>query len=137
MDGNGMPLSVTSTPASGSEREQVSPLLQRVKVYHGYGRPRRCPNEIHADRGCDSRILRIFLTKKGVRPVIPKRTWKGRRQPSGKKVPTSTSRFQVERCFAWMQRKFRRLVARWERRDLYLNGFLQISIIMIWEDKLI
>ena len=37
VDGNGMPLSATATPASGSEREQVSPLLQRVRVYHGSG----------------------------------------------------------------------------------------------------
>lgn len=36
VDGNGMPLSVTATSASGSEREQVSPLLKRVRIYHGY-----------------------------------------------------------------------------------------------------
>lgn len=137
VDGNGMPLSATATPASGSEREQVSPLLQRVRIYHGYGRPRHCPNEIHADKGYDSRVLRIFLRKKGIRPVIPKRIWKTRKQPSGKKISASASRWKVERCFAWMQRKFRRLVARWERRDLYWNGFLQISIIMIWVDKLV
>lgn len=137
VDGNGMPLSATATPASASEREQVPLLLQRVRIYHGYGRPRHCPKEIHADKGYDSRVLRIFLRNKGIRPVIPKRVWKRRKQPSGKRIPVSTSRWQVERCFAWMQRKFRRLVARWERRDLYWNGFLQISIIMIWVDKLV
>jgi transposase len=137
VDGNGMPLSATTTPASGSEREQVSPLLERVKVYHGYGRPKRCPKEIHADKGYDSKALRIFLRSKGLRPVIPKRTWRARKQPSGKKVAGSTSRWQVERCFAWMQRKYRRLVARWERRDLYWNGFLQLSIIMIWLERLV
>ena len=46
VDGNGMPLSATATPASGSEREQVYPLLQRVRIYHGFGRPKRCPKEI-------------------------------------------------------------------------------------------
>ena len=25
----------------------------------------------------------------------------------------------------------------WERRDIYWNGFLQISLIMIWVDKLV
>jgi hypothetical protein len=29
------------------------------------------------------------------------------------------------------------LVARWERQDAYWSGFLQISIIMMWVDKLI
>ena len=137
VDGNGMPLSITVTPASGSEREQVCPLLQRVVIYHGYGRPKHCPKEIHADKGYDSRTLRTFLRSKGIKPIIPKRTWKGRRQPSGRKIPASTSRWQVERCFAWIQRKYRRLVARWERQDAYWSGFLQISIIMIWVDKLI
>lgn len=137
VEGRGMPLSTLSTPASSDEREQVSQLLKRVRVYHGYGRPKHCPKEVHADKGYDSKILRIFLRNKGLRPVIPKRVWKGRRRPRGRKVAPSTSRWQVERCFAWMQRKFRRLVVRWERREVYWHGFLQISIIMIWAEKLI
>ena len=137
VDGNGMPLSATSTPASVSERGQVSLLLQRVCVYHGYGRPKRCPKEIHADRGYDSKSLRTFLRAKGIRPVIPKRIWKARKQPQGKKAPISKSRWQVERCFSWMQKKYRKLVARWERKTLYWKGFLQLSIITIWVDRLI
>jgi len=137
VDGNGMPLSISATPASGSERDQVSTLLNRVKVYHGYGRPKRCPKEIHADKGYDSKALRVFLRAKGVKPVIPKRAWKARKQPPGRKAAISTSRWQVERCFSWMQRKYRRLVARWERRSTYWEGFLQLSVIMIWVDKLI
>ncbi|CCB85128.1 unknown protein [Parachlamydia acanthamoebae UV-7] len=64
-----MPLSATTTPSSGSEREQVYPLLQRVRVYHGYGRPRHCPKEIHADKGYDSKALRILLRNKGIKPI--------------------------------------------------------------------
>ncbi|MCE2981953.1 MAG: transposase [Parachlamydia sp.] len=97
VDGNGMPLSATTTSASVSEREQVYPLLQRVRVYHGYGRPKHCPKEIHADKGYDSKALRIFLRSKGIKPNIPKRTWKSRKQPPGKRTPASTSRWQVER----------------------------------------
>lgn len=137
VDGNGMPLAAIATPASENEREQVSPLLDRVRVYHGYGRPKHCPKEIHADKGYDSKALCIFLRKKGIKPVIPKRVWKKKKKPRGRKVGASKSRWKVERCFAWMQRKYRRLVARWERKDEYWNGFLQISIIMIWVDKLI
>ncbi len=137
VDGNGMPLAAISTSAATSERDQVSALFQRVYVYNGYGRPKRCPREIHADKGYDSKILRAFLRNKGIRPVIPKRKWKARRQPSGRKISPSTSRWQVERCFAWMQRKYRRLAVRWERKSRYWNGFLQLSIIMLWVDKLV
>ena len=121
VEGKGMPLAATTTPASNSEREQVSRLLQRLRIYHGYGRPKHCPHGIHADKG--SRIVRIFLRSKGVRPVIPRRVWNARKHPQGRKPPVSTSRWQVERCFAWMQKKYRRLVARWERREAYWNGF--------------
>ena len=72
---NGLPLALTSTPANGDERQQVAILLGRVKVYHGYGRPRSCPKE--------------------------------------------SFRWEVERCHAWLQRKFRRLTTRWERRSKY------------------
>lgn len=74
VDGNGMPLSAITTAASKSERDQISVLFQRVKVYHGYGRPKRCPKEVHDDKGYDSKVLRIFLRNKGIKPVIPKRT---------------------------------------------------------------
>ena len=79
VDGNGMPLSVVSTGASVSEREQVSQLIKRVRVYHGYGRPKKCPHEIHADKGYDSKILIIFLRNKGIKPNIPRRVWKARK----------------------------------------------------------
>ncbi|MCP5506704.1 MAG: hypothetical protein H7A37_00145 [Chlamydiales bacterium] len=83
VDGNGMPLSAITTPASSSERAQVKCLPERVRIYHGYGRPKRCPNEIHANKGYDSKALRVFLRSKGIRPLIPKRTWRTRKQPRG------------------------------------------------------
>ena len=127
----------TTTSASGSERGQVGLLLEGVRVYHGYGKPKHCPKEIHTDKGYDSKSFRISLRSKRVRPVIPRRKWKTRKQSFGRKELTSKSHWQVEHCFSWMQKKYRRLVTRWERFDLYWSGFVQISIIMIWIDKLI
>jgi len=72
-EGNRLPLAVTSTQASASEREQVIELLEQVSVCSGRGRPRSNPKEIHADKGYDSKKLRQVLRKKGIRPVIPKR----------------------------------------------------------------
>ena len=73
VEGGGMPLSTIVTGAAGNERDQISKLFNRVKVYHAYGRPKRCPKEIHGDKGYDSRALRIFLRSKGLRPVISRR----------------------------------------------------------------
>ena len=136
-EGTGIPLAITTTPASASERGEVGNLLKQVKVRGKRGKPRSCPKEIHADKGYDSKALRKFLRSKGIRPVIPKRKWPDAKQPPGPKVAISQSRWTIERAFSWIQRKFRRLVSRWERRTLYWNAFLSLSIIMIWIDKLI
>ena len=136
-EGNGMPLSAVSTGAAGDERDQVASLFNKVRVYHGFGRPRRYTKELHADKGYDAKILRVFLRSKGVRPVIPRRVWKARKRLPGLKPPISKDRWKVERCFAWMQRKFRRLVVRWERRRKYWEGFILLGIIMMWVEKLI
>jgi transposase len=41
-------------------------------------------------------------------------------------------RFQVERTFSWLQKKFRRLAGRWERLPECFNSFLSLGIIAIW-----
>ena len=45
-------------------------------------------------------------------------------------------RCQAERTVAWFQKKYRRLVVRWERRSVCFNAFLAIAIIYIWIHRL-
>nr|WP_316357819.1 hypothetical protein [Candidatus Neptunochlamydia sp. REUL1] len=45
-------------------------------------------------------------------------------------------RWQVERAISWLQRKFRGLVVRWERKLDYWKGFLNFSLIKYWVDRL-
>ena len=60
--GNGMPLSYCTTPANGSERQQVMSLLNSVKVKtNSPGRPRRRVKVLAADIGYDSKDLRAAL----------------------------------------------------------------------------
>jgi hypothetical protein len=46
-------------------------------------------------------------------------------------------RFQAERTFAWFQRKYRRVVVRWERLAACFNAFLALAMIHIWIHRLI
>jgi IS5 family transposase len=79
-DGNGMPLANCTTPANGSEREQVMPLLNSIVVKtNSPGRPRKRVKVLAADKGYDSKELRATLRKRGIRPQLPKRTWKTRK----------------------------------------------------------
>ncbi len=76
-EGNGMPLSNSTTPANGNETEQVLPLLDLVKLKTlKRGRPRKRLKVLAADIGYDSREQRTKLRKRGIRPQIPKRNWK-------------------------------------------------------------
>ncbi len=121
VDGNGNPLAVATTGAKGSERGQVAVLLDSVKVRTGRrGRPRKRLVSLQADKGYDSKKLRAYLRRRGIRPLIPRRIWPNRKQPRGRKPANGADRWKVERTFAWYQRKFRRLSVRWERRNLHL-----------------
>jgi hypothetical protein len=76
-EGNGMPLANSTTPANGNEREQMLPLLDKVNLKTlKRGRPRKRLKVLAADKGYDSKQQRASLRKRGIRPQIPKRVWK-------------------------------------------------------------
>ena len=138
VDGNGMPLSVITTSAAKSERAEVIHLLVETRVFgKRHGRPRCCVDELEADKGYDADELRKVLRSKGIKPIIGKRIWQNRKHARGRKAPKAKNRFKVERCFAWIQRKFRRLCIRWERRRQYWNGFMLLAITWMWLTKLL
>ena len=136
-DGNGMPLSCSTTPANGSERNQVMPLIDRILVKNNQpGRPRKQVKVLAADKGYDSKDLRKALGKRGIRPQLPKRTGKTKKN-RGRPIKISVPRFQQERCFAWFQRKYRRLVVRWERVSACFNAFVSLATIHIWINRIL
>lgn len=136
-EGNGMPLAATTTPANANERDQVEPLLDAVKLRTKRpGRPRKRLDTLATDKGYDSDKLRRRLRKRGIRPQIPKRRRPGGKRRLGRPIEKRVPRWQMERTFAWLQKKYRRLVVRWERRKVYFDGFVQLGIILTWADAL-
>ena len=132
-----MPLACSTTPANGSEREQVMPLIDSIVVKNNQpGRPRKRVKVLAADKGYDSKQLRATLRKRGIRPQLPKRTWKTKKN-RGRPIKISVPRFQQERCFAWFQRKYRRLVVRWERISACFNAFISLATIHIWINRIL
>ena len=83
-----------------------------------------------ADKGYDSKEKRAALRFPSIRPQWPKRVWKTRKN-RGRPIKISVPRFQQERCFAWYQRKYRRLVGIWERRKVYFDAFIDLAAIHI------
>ena len=132
-----MPLANCTTPANDSERQQVMPLLNSVTVKtNSPGRPRKRVKVLAGDKGYDSKELRATLRKRGIRPQLPKRTRKTQKN-RGRPIKISVPRFQQERCFAWFQRKYRRLVVRWERISACFNAFVSLATIHIWINRIL
>ena len=109
-EGSGMPLSNPTTPANGSETDQVIPLLDSVKVKtNKRGRSRKPLKVLAADKGYDSKDKGTALPRHGIRPQWAKRVWK-RNKNKARPIKISVPGFQQERCFPWFQKKYRRLV---------------------------
>jgi Transposase DDE domain len=136
-EGDGMPLANRTTPAHGDERAHVLPLLEAVKVRPGQrGRPRKRLKVIATDKGYDAKVLRPQLRQRGIRAQLPKRVWKIKKN-RGRPIKNIVPRFQAERTFAWFQKKYRRLVVRWERIAACFDAFLAVATIHIWIQRLI
>jgi hypothetical protein len=136
-DAAGMPLANHTTPANGNERAQVMPRLDAVRLRTGTrGRPRTRPKVLVTDRGDDAKDLRQQLRTRGIRAQIPKRVWKTKPW-RGRPIKINVPRFQAERTCAWFQKKYRRLVVRWERRAACFAAFLAIATIHLWSQRLI
>jgi IS5 family transposase len=132
-----MPLANCTTAANGSEREQILPLLDSVKLKTlKRGRPKKKVKVLAADKGYDSIEKRKALRKRGIRPQLPKRIYKNKKK-RGRPIKISVPRFQQERCFAWYQRKYRRLVVRWERQKNSFDAFLSLATVHIWINKIL
>ncbi len=86
--------------------------------------------------GYDSKEKRAALRKRGIRPQLPKRTYKTKKNRV-RPIKISVPRFQQERCFAWYQRKYRRLVVRWERQKVNFDAFLSLATVHIWINKIL
>lgn len=136
-EGGGMPLANCTTAANGSEREQIFPLLDSVKLKTlKAGRPKKRVKVLAADKGYDSKEKRAAFRKRGIRPQLPQRIYQTPKN-LGRPIKISVARFQQERCFAWYQRKYRRLVVRWERQKINFDAFLSLATVHIWINKIL
>lgn len=132
-----MPLVAITTSANDDERQQVLTMLARIRLATGKrGNPKRRPKVLAADKGYDARWLRQRLRTLGIRPQIKKRQWRGKKL-KGRPIREIVPRYQQERSFSWFQRKYRRLVVRWERLKVCFDAFLLLATSYIWFSKLV
>lgn len=137
VDKNGHGIAITTTGANGNEKEQVQNLLEHLPSKSLKGRV----IIFEADKGYDAEWLRQFLLNKGIFPLIPYRKIKGRCAPGFKEVcyffKLIPQRWKVERAFAWLKRRCRRLLMRWERLAVIWNGLAVLGMVYTWIKNLV
>ena len=116
-----MPLTNSTTAVNGSEREQIFPLLDSVKLKTlRPGRPRKRFKVLAADKGSDSKEKRLALRKRGIRPQLPKRNYKTKKN-LGRPIEISVPRFRtVSDVSLGIKENIAQKVVRWERQKLTL-----------------
>ena len=102
VDGNGSPVAFTSTAANGDERQQVEPLLNKVRV-----RMENVQEQLgtvpvfEADKGYDADELRCKLLKRQIFPSICRRK---KPEKTAEKIESALKRmrWKVEREISWL-----------------------------------
>jgi transposase len=136
VDGNGDPLVIESTGAKCDERMLVEPLLDEANRLAG-SRKTGKPAALQVDKGYESVELRRKIRKRGIKPLMPKRQGPNGKARRGRPPHSPIDRWKVERAHAWMQRKFRRLAVRWERRNPYWRGFIALALCLFWTGRIL
>jgi transposase len=126
VDRRGVPLAVTLTAANVHDSKEREPLLDAVRPIKGlWGRPRRRPAKLHADKGYDFDRCRAACRTRGIRPRIARRGVESSER-------LGRHRWVVERTFGWLAR-CRRLTIRYERRvDSHLAFTTLACALICW-----
>jgi transposase len=124
VDRQGIPLAVKVTAANEHDGLVFEPLLGAIPPIQGrFGRPRRRPEKLHADKAYDARHCRTYLRKRGIKSRIARRGLESSER-------LGRHRWVVERTLAWLNR-FRRLAIRYERRADIHEALVQLGCILI------
>ena len=110
--------------------------MQQVSIPTRRGRPRNRPEEVVADKGYDASYLRRYLSKRGIKAMIPekkqregtKRRKKGPRPRFNKE--TYKERASVEQSIGWLK-EYRRIATRYEKLAVTVNSKVKTSFLYI------
>ena len=92
-------------------------------IRQSWGRPRKRPDKLHADKAYDHRRCRRALTRRHIQPRIARRGIES-------SARLGRHRWVVERTLAWFG-QFRRLATRYERRADIHTAFLTLASALI------
>jgi transposase len=111
--------------------------MEGIRVRYGGGRPRTRPGEVAGDSAYDTRDVRAYLRRRGIKANIPVNIRNRRRPRHGRPYRLDPEAYKqvrssVERFFAWLTNGFRRPAIRWEKLASTFTGLIQLACIIIY-----
>lgn len=141
MEGRCRPLSLLITPGQRADCTQFEAVMDKIRVPRtGFGRPRRTPDSVGADKAYSNRKIRAYLRKRGIRHAIPeKRDHKAARlhrgsrggRPPGFDKDRYKDRNSVERAIGKLK-QFRAVATRYDKRGYVYLGTVTAAALLIW-----
>jgi transposase len=124
-------------PGDEHDSKRFREVMEGMRVNYGRGRPRSRPGEVAGDSAYDTRDVRAYLRRRGIKANIPVNIRNRRRPRHGRPYRLDLEAYKrmrsgVERFFAWLTNGFRRLAIRWERLASTFTGFIQLACIIIY-----
>ncbi|WP_277640131.1 IS5 family transposase [Wolinella succinogenes] len=134
-DAKGLPLAIRLSSGNRHDMSEAIPTIESIKVPRvGRGAPKTRPARLLADKGYDSKALRTYLTSRGIKHTIPKRTYENPKPRVGRPLVFDAllykCRWTVERVFSHLN-SFRRIAVRYDHKKASYLGFLQVAAIML------
>lgn len=108
--------------------------MQQVSIPTKRGRPRSRPKEVVADKGYDAAYLRKYLTKRGIKAMIPvkkqrKGTQRRRKGPRPRfNKETYKERASIEQSIGWLK-EYRRIATRYEKLAVNFLAMVKLAFI--------
>jgi len=111
VSGESLPLSLVVEPGDEHDSKRFVEVLEGVRVKHGVGRPKTRPKGVYADSAYDTKEVRSYLRRRGIKdniPVNPRNRLRPRRgRPYGldeeayKRMRRCVERFSARLTGSW------------------------------------
>ena len=108
----------------GIERLELPELLDKLKVTG--------MSIVEADKGYDSKTVRLEILRRGHYPLIP---YRGNKKGADKWV--KRMRWKAERCISWLKRAYRLIATRLECLSTVYEVFILMGISLFWVKRLV
>ncbi len=130
-EGKGKPVTFLLTVGERNESVMFEALMEQGEVKRaGRGRPRIRPQRVAGDKGYTGQPIRLYLHRRGIGVVIPRRSNESRQ---GVRFDRQAyrERNRIERTINRLK-QFRRIATRYEKRAENYLAMLTIAAILLW-----